>query len=324
MSFLSLLFYHYKFGFILNIAFVLDIILGDPEYKLHPVRLIGKIISFFYKSLKTAHINKRFLGIIIVIVVLLCTILFYILTIYILGNYRIIFDIFLCYSFLALKDLYDHIKPIIKSIDKNDIEDARYYLGKVVGRDTNNLDRDAIIRACIETIAEGFVDGFLSPIFWFFIGAFFRYPVLFMLFYKVINTLDSMLGYKSPELKDLGFASARLDDIFNFIPARLSIGIFYLGACICGLNAKRGLYIAMRDRLKHESPNSAHPEAFIAGVTGIRLGGPMKYFYGFVNKPFIGDNKKKPEVFDIKLSLRLIWVSALIWICTISLLLFLV
>ncbi len=304
---------------IIGCAFLMDIILGDPAYRLHPVRLIGKLIDFFYKLLKDIKISKRFLGTIIVISVLAISQLCYIIMCYGLGLFGILLDIFLCYSFIAFRDLFDHIQPVVDSLNKGDIEKARLYLSRTVGRDTKRLDRDGIIRASIETVAEGFVDGFLSPIFWFFIGAFMGLPLVFMLSYKVINTLDSMLGYKSPELMDIGFASARLDDFMNLVPARISLIMLFVGAVLLRLNARKALYIALRDRLKHSSPNSAHPEAFVAGALRIRLGGPTYYPYGLVEKPWIGDDERCPAPSDITEAMRLIKVSAFISILLFSL-----
>ena len=298
--------------FILGTAFLMDLIIGDPVYKLHPVRLIGKLIDYLYKLLKDITINKRFLGTILAMSVLLNSLLFYMLISYILGPFRLLFDIFLCYSLMAFKDLFDHIQPVIIALDKGDMEGAKKYLSRVVARDTKRLDRDGIIRASLETLAEGFVDGFLSPTFWFFVGALFGLPIVFMLLCKIINTLDSMLGYKSPEFMDIGFASAKLDDAINFFPARISLFILTVGAILSGFNVKRALYIAIKDRLNHSSPNSAHPEAFVAGALGIRLGGPTHYLYGVVEKPWIGDNEKDPDSSDVIKGMRLIKVSGLI------------
>jgi len=301
----------------------MDLILGDPVYRLHPVRIIGKCIDFLYKLLKDIHISKRFLGIIIVVSVLFISHLHYILIRHMLGPFNIIFDIFLCYSFIALRDLSDHIRPIVNSLDKGDIKKAREHLSKVVGRDTKKLDKNGIIMASVETVAEGFVDGFLSPVFWFFTGAFFGLPIAFMLSYRVINTLDSMLGYKSPDLIDIGFASAKIDDLMNFIPARISLLILFIGAGLLKFNAREALHIALRDRLKHSSPNSAHPEAFVAGAIGIRLGGPVYYPHGLVKRPWIGNNEKEPEISDIIKAVKLIKVSALISILLFSFIFFL-
>jgi adenosylcobinamide-phosphate synthase len=292
---------------IITSAFLLDLLFGDPEYRLHPVRLIGRLIGSSYMWASKLPINRRLSGVLIVFFVLfvsICSYLFF----WILFSYfnlALLLDVFLAYSFIAIKDLVDHVNPIIESLKKGELSQARYYLSKVVGRDTRRLDKEGIIRAAVETIAEGFVDGFFSPLFWFFAGIPVGCPVGFMLGYKVINTLDSMLGYKSEQLKEIGWASARLDDLVNFVPARVSILFLLIGAFICRLSLKRALYVTLRDRLKHSSPNSGHSEAFFAGAIGIKLGGPTYYFYGLVQKPWIGDEVKKVDTSDILTALRL-------------------
>ncbi len=300
--------------FLLLSAFILDLILGDPVYRLHPVRLIGNLIDKLYRLLRDAPLNKRISGILILSsVILICTSIYFLICL-ILGKFKFLFDMYLTYSFIALKDLFDHIHPILDALKKEDMNEARRLLSYVVGRDTEKLNKEGIIRACVETIAEGFVDGFLSPIFWFFVGALFGYPVPFMMGYKIINTLDSMLGYKSEELREIGWVSARCDDILNFIPARMSFIFLFLGAILCRKDAINALRIALRDRLKHSSPNSAHPEAFFAGALGIRLGGPTYYFYGLVDKPWIGDSKNTPNLSHIADSIKLARTSSFITI----------
>ena len=306
MSFLYQSSSHISSLIVIISAFVLDLFFGDPEYRFHPVRLIGRLIELSYKWANKLPLNKKICGVFIVIVVLTISLSSYFSICIILNRLKLLLDIFLAYSFIALKDMIDHINPIVDALKKEKISQARIYLSKVVGRDTERLDKEGIIRASVETIAEGFVDGFLSPLFWFFVGIPTGFPVAFMLGYKAVNTLDSMLGYKSEQLKEIGWASAKLDDFANFVPARISIVFLLIGAFICRLDFKKGFYIALRDRLKHSSPNSGHPEAFFAGALGIRLGGPTYYFYGLVNKPWIGDEVKKTEVSDILKALQLV------------------
>ena len=154
-----------------------------------------------------------------------------------------------------------------------------------MGRDVRYLNKEGIIRATIETMAENFVDGFLTPVFYFFAGGIIGFlsglPVAmtgtaFMLASKVASTLDSMAGYKTPEYYAFGWAAARFDDLVNFLPARLSLAVLFVGSAVSGLSPLKGLRVAFRDRLKHDSPNSAHAESFAAGAMGVRLGGPAK------------------------------------------------
>lgn len=166
------------------------------------------------------------------------------------------FDLFICYSCLALKDLVVHIKPVIHALETGDLPEARKRIALVVGRNIQSLDDKGVSRAAVETLAENFVDGFLSPVFWYLLGGILACilglsPVItalsFMLAFKVGSTLDSMVGYKSPRFMDFGWASAKLDDVMNFIPARLSLIILFFGAWISGLHPLDGLRVALRD-----------------------------------------------------------------------------
>ena len=200
----------------------------------------------------------------------------------------------------------------------------------IVGRDVNFLDESGIIRAAIETLAENFVDGFLSPVFWYSAGCLLGVAVnsnpvysgiVFLIIFKVVSTLDSMVGYKTEEFKEIGWLGARLDDLMNFIPARLSIIVLFLGATLSGLNPFAGLRTSMRDRLKHESPNSAHSESFAAGSIKARLGGPTRYLDGVKEKPWLGEEFPDPVVADIKCVIKLLLVSSFITILIFSLIL---
>ena len=191
----------------------------------------------------------------------------------------------------------------------------------IVGRDVRSLDKQGVSRAGVETLAENFVDGFLSPLFWFlsggFLGGLFALPqvitaVGFMLGFKVVNTLDSMVGYRDERFFNMGWAGAKLDDLMNFLPARISLFILFLGASVSGLHPVDGLRVAVRDRLKHDSPNAAHPESFAAGALRVRLGGPATYGKGMRNKPWLGEEYPDPSPGHVRKAGLLIQCSA--WI----------
>lgn len=182
----------------------------------------------------------------------------------------------------------------ISHILKDDIEGARKQLSYIVGRDTKDLDKEAILRAVVETIAENMSDGIVAPIFY---AGLLGVP--FAMVYKAVNTMDSMFGYKNEKYKDFGFFPAKLDDVFNYIPARLSGILIVIAALILKLNYKNSFKIYIRDRNNHSSPNSAHPEAAVAGALGLRLGGANYYFGKLVEKPTIGDEVKKIQVLDV-------------------------
>ncbi len=319
---------------ILFFAFIADILIGDPSYKYHPVCLIGDLVQFLFNQTKKKGLKGRITGVHIALISILFPLCIYsalhfiFLEIHIL--IVIIFDLFVCYSFLALKDLADHIAPVRSAIKSGDLASAQRAVGMVVGRDVTRLDEKGVIRASIETVSENFVDGFLSPVFWFvlgsIIGMFTGVSPLFtgislLIIFKTASTLDSMLGYKTKEFKDTGWAGARLDDIMNFIPARLSIIVLSAGSLLCRLSVSDGLRVALRDRLKHESPNSAHSESFVAGALGVRLGGPTIYPEGLKEKPWLGGEFIDPELFHLDQALKLIrcsaWITAIL--CTLLL-----
>ncbi len=302
-----------ELAIIILLAFLLDLILGDPRYRLHPIRLMGLCIGFFTPVLKRVGLGRRGGGILLVAMTglifsgafLSIHLLFYAL----LPFAAIAFDLFVCYSCLALKDLVTHTELVTRALEQGNLPDARTSVAMVVGRDVQFLDERGISRAAIETLAENFVDGFLSPLFWYVVGGIFGHiagfsavpsGLLFMIVFKVASTLDSMVGYKDAAFLEFGWAGARLDDVMNFIPARLSLFILWAGAWFSNLKAKKGMQTALRDRLKHASPNSAHAESFVAGALHIRLGGPTAYPSGIKDKPWLGEGNPDPTPSQIR------------------------
>jgi len=243
------------------------------------------------------------------------------------------FDLFIGYSCLALKDLFIHTDRVIHALETGNLPEARKRISMVVGRDVRFLDEKGISRAAIETLAENFVDGFLSPLFWYLSGGILGYilglsPVMtaisLMLVFKVASTLDSMVGYKDSEFFEFGWAGAKLDDIMNFIPSRLSLIVLFAGAWICRLKASEGIRVALRDRLKHDSPNAAHAESFVAGALEVRLGGPVVYPDGQKDKPWLGEENPDPRPQHIRRTASLLkwsaWVAVAFPVCALVLL----
>lgn len=312
-------------AWLLLLAFTLDLLLGDPEYPFHPVRLIGHTIEIFKRIISRLRLNDLISGLLILLFVEAVFIGLYLglsnLTGRVSGYLLFIFNSAILYSLLAFRDMLDHVKRIIVPLDKEYISHAREMLSLIVGRDVTGLDKHGISRATIESMSENFVDGLLSPVFWFVLGVFIA-PLIHLLppqggivsviFFKVTSTIDSMMGYKSREYFYLGKAGARLDDILNFIPARLSILILFLGALILRLSPLDGLKISLRDRLKHESPNSAHAESFMAGALNISLGGPQVYPHGIKERPYIGSGTLNVNTTHIKKGMKLILCSGII------------
>ena len=289
---------------IMILGYIMDLVFGDPYWFPHPVRFIGKLISktekFIRKHAKSEK-SLKYWGILMWLVPVVTTALVTALIVKIasFNKYVEIFvSAFIIYTTLSTKCLKDEATKIYNVLETGDIKKSRVQLSYIVGRDTTNLSQSEIIRATVETVAENTVDGTISPMFYGFLFG----PVGAMT-YKAINTLDSMVGYKNDKYLNLGCVSAKLDDVANFIPARLTAIFMPLGAFLCGMNGANSFKIAIRDRKNHKSPNCAFAEGAAAGAIGIQLGGTNIYFGKEVYKPTIGDKKRELENYDIVLSL---------------------
>lgn len=285
---------------IMILGYIMDLVFGDPYWFPHPVRFIGKLISktekFIRKHAKSEK-SLKYWGILMWLVPIVTTALVTALIVKIasFNKYVEIFvSAFIIYTTLSTKCLKDEATKIYNVLETGDIKKSRVQLSYIVGRDTTNLSQSEIIRATVETVAENTVDGTISPMFYGFLFG----PVGAMT-YKAINTLDSMVGYKNDKYLNLGCVSAKLDDVANFIPARLTAIFMPLGAFLCGMNGLNSFKIAIRDRKNHKSPNCAFAEGAAAGAIGIQLGGTNIYFGKEVYKPTIGDKKRELENYDI-------------------------
>lgn len=284
------------------ISFILDLLLGDPNRFTHPIVLIGRLISFteqFLRRKLCLKFGEKLCGAILWIIVVGTS---YFLTKFVIFlSYRVnpwvgfLVSVWLLYTTLAIRSLYDEAMNIFYALRKNDLRKARKLVSGIVGRDTENLSKVDVSRATVETVAENTIDGIVSPMIYFFIGG-----VPLAMAYKAVNTLDSMVGYKDDRYIDLGYYSAIIDDIANFIPARIG-GVFMLvSAKLLGLNARQGLKTVIKDAKKHKSPNSGIPEALVAGVLGIQLGGWDSYFKVLQFRPFLGEKTRDIEPDDIR------------------------
>jgi adenosylcobinamide-phosphate synthase len=316
---------------ILLTAVLLDAVVGDPPYSFHPVRIMGAAITAGEKILRDAKLSGYSGGTLL----LVCLLALFGGGIYLLlaalktvgWPLAAFFGVFLLYSCIALTDMFEHAKPVAKALRRKDLALARKEVQKIVGRDADLLDEEGVARAAVESVAEGFVDGFLSPLFWFSGGAVaailsgtdpIAAGVGAAVGFRVTNTLDSMVGYRNERYQHFGSASARFDDMLNFIPARLAIPILTLATGLTGLNSKACFRIGIRDRLKHASPNSGHAESCVAGALGIRLGGPTVYPHGTVDKPWLGDQSSAVDARSIDRCCTLIrsggWISLLVFL----------
>ena len=262
-------------------AYLLDLILGDPKWPIHPIRIIGKTIEYlemFLRRIRTGIAGEKAKGILLCAFVVISTyrITWFIIYIsYRLNSYfGISVTVLLAYATLSTQSLGKAAHKVRSCLKEGDEANARKKLALIVGRDTMKLDRSEIIRATIETVAENTSDGIIAPLFYLIVGG----PPLGMA-YKAVNTLDSMVGYKNEHYRALGWASARLDDMVNYIPARIT-GLLLIGAAFLLRKDWKGAYCTIRrDAKKHMSPNSGYPEAAVAGALRVQLGG-MNYYQG--------------------------------------------
>ena len=302
------------------IAFILDSIFGDPKNILHPVQIIGKLITFlenkFYKLGKNNRDRAMLFGAILSIIVVISTFFAMFIISLLSKNYKTIFtiiEIYLMYTVFSVKSLAREGKRVYGIVKLGNLKVAREKLSYLVSRDTEKMDKLMIIRSTMETISENMVDGVIAPMFYMFLGG-----LPLVMTYKAINTLDSMVGYKNERYARFGMFSAKLDDVANFIPARIS-GIFITTASyILRYNYKNAWKIFKRDRKNHASPNSAHPESAVAGALGVQFGGKVSYFGKEVKKPTIGDKLKEFRLDDIKKNLLLMYMTSFVSMCCFS------
>lgn len=315
--------------FIIVLAYIMDLIVGDPYWFYHPVIIIGRLISYLEKKIRRI-IDSKFGGFCIVITTMSIVGTTMILLSYLFFQNKVIgiaFSIISICTCFSTKSLAKESLKVKRPLENKDIKGARKFLSYIVGRDTTYLDENEIIRATVETIAENTVDGTISPLFYAFLGGLIgifvsnkassmegglTYAVVFSMLYKAVNTMDSMIGYKNKKYINIGMFAARLDDVANFIPARLSMPFFTIASFLLGFDYKSCFKISIRDRKNHKSPNCAYPEGAVAGALGIRLGGDNVYFGELVKKPTIGDFKKELEIKDIDDTIKLLYLSTLI------------
>lgn len=299
-------------------GFLLDCILGDPYSLPHPIRLIGRLISALEKWVRNAFANHLTAGGTILALIVLMTSAGIPLAVLFLC-YRVNIwlgaaaESILCYYMLAARCLRSESMKVYRAISENDTEKARTAVSMIVGRDTKPLDRNGIIRAAVETVAENTSDGVTAPMLYMGLGG-----AVLGFFYKAANTMDSMIGYTSEKYLHIGKFAAKLDDVLNYIPSRLTALLMILSAGILRLDMKNAWRIWRRDRRNHASPNSAQTEAVCAGALDVRLAGDAYYFGELHKKPFIGDNIREIENEDIRRANRLMYcTSALMLIlCT--------
>lgn len=297
------------------IAYLLDLILGDPYWFPHPVRFIGKYITFIENKIYSLK-NKKVWGGVLAFIVILSTVVLS----YYIARISEFLEIFFLYTTLATKSLGAEGIKVYKILKSGDLQKAQKELSYLVSRDTGEMDEVQVVRSTMETIAENSVDGIIAPMFYTFLGSFILIDEVSMALplamgYKAVNTLDSMVGYKNDKYIDFGMVSAKVDDFFNFIPARLSgLIIIPIATFLLGMGIKKPLKIFFRDRKNHSSPNSGHPEAVFAGAIGVQFGGKTKYFGKYFEKPTIGDKLKEFQCEDIKKCYKIMFMTSFVGI----------
>ena len=299
----------------LVIGFVLDLLIGDPRWLYHPICVIGNLIAVLEKVIRKIfpknHGGELTGGFLIVVLVCLFSGGVPLLVLYYLYRYLpvagFVLEVFWCYQLLATRSLKDESMKVYDRLKNGTLDEARYAVSMIVGRDTQSLTEEGVTKAAVETVAENASDGVIAPMLYMAIGG-----VWLMFLYKGINTMDSMLGYKNDKYLYFGRCAAKLDDVANYIPARLSGWLMVAASAFVKMDVKNAAKIYRRDRRNHASPNSAQTEAAMAGALDVQLAGNAYYFGKLYEKPTIGDGIRPVEVEDIRRSNRLLYATAIL------------
>lgn len=295
-------------------GFWLDLLLGDPHSWPHPVKVMGRLIYYltnkFNHPVYSSH-QKRWLGLMTwIITVGLSGIIIYFILYFCRFNQLLylLVGTYFSYTCISTQQLAIEARKIIKLLQKKDLALARQQLAMIVGRDTKNLNREEILKATIETVAENTSDGVIAPLCYLMLGG----PTLGII-YKSINTLDSMIGYNNEKYRDFGRFAAKCDDLVNYLPARITWLLLIISGWILQGDVHEAWLVGKRDCKKHLSPNSAFPESVVAGMLHLQLGGPHYYFGKLVNKPYIGDDfQVMVNVNHLKKTITMLYVTAII------------
>ena len=297
------------------VGFIMDLLIGDPHWMYHPVRLIGKLITFLelllrkiFPKTKDGEQKAGFVLVVLVCGISVFTVWGLIKLAYDLNFWcGFLLEVIMCYQLFAVRSLKDESMKVYKELVKSDLEASRKAVSMIVGRDTQSLTMEGVTKAAVETIAENTSDGTLAPMLYMFIGG----PVLGW-FYKAVNTMDSMVGYKNEKYIHFGRYAAKFDDVMNYIPARLCGLLMIFASYILKMDWKNAKKIFLRDRFNHASPNSAQTEAVMAGALRIQLAGDAWYFGKRYEKPTIGDALRPVEIEDIPRANRLLYATAIV------------
>ena len=302
------------------IGFGVDLLLGDPAWMPHPVVLMGRAITLLEKALRriVPDTPRGLLaaGTVLALLLPAGTLTFSCLALFVCGlvhpALRFALEVVWSWQVLAMRGLRDESRNVFRALTEKTLEQARRAVSRIVGRDTQELSAEGVIKAAVETVAENFSDGVAAPLFYLFIGG-----APLALCYKSINTMDSMVGYKNDRYLYFGRAAAKLDDAVNFIPSRLAAMFLIAAAYLTGQDGRGAARIWKRDRRNHASPNSAQTESVMAGALGVQLAGPAYYFGKRYEKPTIGDPVRPVEPQDIRRANRMLYTAGIL--CTVLL-----
>lgn len=303
------------------LAFELDMFFGDPKRLPHPVRLMGMtieraegLVRKLFSSPRGLKAGGGLLALFLISAAYVATRVLLEAAAYISPHLSFLLGVVLAYTTISARSLHTEAENVVGFLREYDLPGARRQLGRIVGRDTQELDETEVMRGVTETVAENISDGVVAPLFYLALGG----PALGMA-YKMANTLDSMLGYRTDPYLHIGFFPARIDDVANFIPARLTGLLMVAAAWVAGLSPREAWTVLRRDGGKHPSPNAGIPEAAVAGGLGVRLGGPSTYFGIESSKPFINENGRPPSVSDWPGTVRLLYGTSLISLAILAL-----
>ena len=291
---------------------LLDLLFGDPVWLYHPVRLIGNWISWAERQLRKvcgSHLMAAggVLWVMTALMVFLIPFALLALAGWLHPALRFLLETFWCFQILAARSLSSESRKVYEKLKESDLPGARRAVSMIVGRDTEKLTEEGVTKAAVETVAENTSDGVTAPLIYMMIGG---APLGFL--YKAVNTMDSMLGYKNDRYLYFGRIPAKMDDIFNYIPARITGLLMTAAAFLTGLDGKNAWKIYRRDRRKHASPNAAQTESVCAGALGVQLAGDAVYFGKVYKKEFIGDALRRIEPEDIQRTGRLMYAAELL------------
>ena len=299
-------------------GFCLDLLLGDPAWMPHPVVFMGRCITKLEDFLRKISPNELLGGAVLAAALPLVTLSLSTLALWLCGlvhpALRFALETIWCWQSLAVKGLRDEAKNVYQTLTAGTLAEARQAVGRIVGRDTEHLSTQGVTRAAVETVAENFSDGVTAPMLYMFLGG-----APLALCYKAINTMDSMVGYKNDRYLYFGRAAAKLDDLANYIPSRLSALLLILAAALTGASAFGAWRVWRRDRRNHASPNSAQTEAAMAGALGVQLGGPAFYFGELRDKPTIGDPLREIERSDIRRAVQMLYAGGFLCLALLAL-----